>query len=471
MIDLERQLEDYGVFHDEEWGPITSEDMLAGFVSTTSSDRRPPLSTSRRIWAAVAAAAATTLVIGLIPLFVGSDELPVANTVVPTTVTASIPTTLAESTPTTLGELVLIPGTWSRVPHDEAVFGGEGGQGMSSVTVGGPGLVAVGSDEGNAAVWTSVDGVTWSRVPHDETVFGGGDISMSSVTAGGPGLVAVGWDGEILADIPDSDAAVWTSVDGITWSRVPHDEEVFGGAWITSVTVGGPGLVAVGGTDGYFTDGDAAVWTSVDGFTWTRVPHDETVFGGEGSQVINGVTAWGPGFVAVGNDGGIGPWDNNPENNAAVWTSVDGVNWSRVPHDETVFGTGGNPVMLAVTAGGPGLVAVGADYYPSELAETPVWTSPDGVTWTRVPDDAAVPGALTSVTAGGPGLVAVGLGSSETTAVWTSVDGITWNRVPDDDAVFGRWPDWINDVVVGGSGLVAVGVQDGDAAVWVPEED
>ena len=41
-------------------------------------------------------------------------------------------------------------------------------------------------------------------------------------------------------------AAVWTSVNGITWSRVPHDETVFGGAsgrWMNSVTVGGPGLV------------------------------------------------------------------------------------------------------------------------------------------------------------------------------------------------------------------------------------
>jgi hypothetical protein len=48
---------------------------------------------------------------------------------------------------------------------------------------------------------------------------------MSAVVAGGPGLVAVGHDdaGE------DEDAAVWTSPDGLVWSRVPHDEAVFGG--------------------------------------------------------------------------------------------------------------------------------------------------------------------------------------------------------------------------------------------------
>lgn len=123
---------------------------------------------------------------------------------------------------------------------------------MTSVTVGGPGLVAVGSTgtadelflgEADAAVWTSHDGLVWSRLPHDEALLGQG--TMNSVTAGAPGLVAVGEDKD--------DAAMWTSVDGFTWSRVPHDEAVFGGpdlssinfdavspASMASVTSGGP---------------------------------------------------------------------------------------------------------------------------------------------------------------------------------------------------------------------------------------
>lgn len=40
-------------------------------------------------------------------------------------------------------------------------------------------------------------------------------------------------------------ASVWTSADGITWSRVPHGDAVFGNGEMCSVTVGGPGLVAV----------------------------------------------------------------------------------------------------------------------------------------------------------------------------------------------------------------------------------
>ena len=249
--------------------------------------------------------------------------------------------------------------TWSRVADDEAALGGRDWEEIRSVTAGGPGLVAVGSaqpgesDHPNAAVWTSVDGIKWSRVPHDESVFGGrGDQKMASVTAGGPGLVAVGSD--YLGD--GAGAAVWTSPDGITWSRVPYDESVFGGEHspqMNSVTAGGPGLVAVGSNGGF----RAVVWTSPDGITWSRVPYDESVFGGEGLPVMNSVTAGGPGLVAVGSDQ---PFDS-PNRNAAVWTSPDGITWSRVPHDEPIFGGEGGYVMVSVTAGGPGLVAVGSD--------------------------------------------------------------------------------------------------------------
>jgi hypothetical protein len=135
------------------------------------------------------------------------------------------------------------PLTWSRVPYDKAVFGGEYEQAIASVTVGGSGLVAVGQADPDAAVWTSSDGMTWSRVPHDEDVFGG--ASMNGVTVGGPGLVAVGDSG--LADA--GQVNVWTSPDGITWSRVPHDEAVFGGrrgVTMRSVAVFSQGLVEVG---------------------------------------------------------------------------------------------------------------------------------------------------------------------------------------------------------------------------------
>jgi hypothetical protein len=340
---------------------------------------------------------------------------------------------------------------WTRVPHDETVFGGSGRQSMVSAVAGGPGLVAVGNDyseddwENDAAVWTSPDGLTWARVPHDEEVFGAGQ-RMSSVVVGGLGLVAVGSGG------PGAHwaAAVWTSPDGLSWTRVPRDEEVFGGSrnqWMSSVVAGGPGLVAVG-VDTSGDDTDAAVWTSPDGLTWARVSHDEEVFGA--GQRMSSVVVGGPGLVAVGVD----------HNDAAVWTSPDALTWTRVPHDEEIFGGGWDEEILSVVAGDERLVAVGVDHN-----DAAVWTSPDGITWTQVPREETTfsHAEMSSVVVGGPGLVAVGSGE-QGAAVWTSPDGISWTRLPHDEAVFGDARMY--SVVMGGPGLVAVGNDYSDAAVW-----
>lgn len=376
--------------------------------------------------------------------------------------------------------------TWSRVPHSQEVFGDGFEQAMNGVTAGGPGFVAVGQSgpdddyEGRAAVWTSVDGATWLRAPHDDAVFDGS--AMHSVTAGGPGFVAVGTSDQ---------AAVWTSPDGFVWSRVADDGAVFGGAdgryvSMNSVTAGGPGLVAVG-IEGHphSLNVQAVVWTSPDGFMWSRVPHDDDVFGraedGFHTEMLS-VTVGGPGLVAVGG-AWSGVYDAQVEEGvvgggAAVWTSVDGVSWSRVAHDETVFGESG---LNSVTAGGPGLVAVGQA----------VWTSVDGFNWSSVDHNSAVFGGatMTSVTAAGPGLVAVGWDDHPQddrmviAVAFTSVDGISWSRVPHDDTVFGpASPDLpvleMRDIAATGSRLVAVGSNGvhptfgatrSDAAVWVAE--
>jgi hypothetical protein len=339
--------------------------------------------------------------------------------------------------------------TWSRVPNDDDVFAGQfEPPGMLEIAAGGPGLVAVGSGGVNeAAAWTSVDGITWSRV-HDEAVFDG--VEMNSVTTGGPGLVAVGLTG----GHGRRDAAVWTSVDGTSWTKVLHDEEIFGGASdqeMLDVIAGGPGLVAVGvdlpgGSDLQV----AAVWTSVDGMVWSRTPHDEAVFGETANEpglcggyrwcagrVMTSVTAGGPGVVAVGHESSVLDTETaHLELSAAVWTSADGITWSKVPRDEGVFGGLGSQQMTSVTVGGPGLVAVGHDEsFNGQKTDAAVWTSVDGITWTRVPHDSAVFGGseMSSVTATDAGLIAVGKASGESIAmVWTSVDGISWSRIADD---------------------------------------
>jgi hypothetical protein len=124
---------------------------------------------------------------------------------------------------------------------------------MYDITVGGPGLVAVGGDaDQGAVVWTSDDGLVWVRVPHDESIFGGGITfpfiglamvsvaAMDSVAAGEQDLVAVG-------------GGVWTSIDGVMWTRVTDRARLF---------ESGPSRVIAEGP-GYFLFSDGGVWTAV----------------------------------------------------------------------------------------------------------------------------------------------------------------------------------------------------------------
>ena len=411
----------------------------------------------------------STLSTGAVTTSAGSET---AGGQVTTTIGAT--TTAAQATTTTAPPAQAV---WARVPQDEAVFGGADWQVMWGVDLGGPGVIGLGYDwsggDGDAAVWTSPDGLAWSRVPHDEAVFGGAGTQVVYALAPTPaGLVAVGYD----SSGGDGNGAVWTSPDGLAWSRVPHDEAVFGGAddqEIWDVSIGGPGLVAVG-FDASGGDPDAAVWISADGLAWTRVPHDEVILGGGGDQWMYVVVAGGPGLVGVGTDGSGGDWD------AAVWTSTDGITWTRVPHDEAVFGGNDDQEMWDAWAGGPGLVAVGRDYSGGD-SDAAVWISPDGLAWSRAPHDEVVFGGvgrqhMAAIVATGSNLVVVGLDETAEgdadAVVWVSPDGLTWSRVPHDEVVFGGdGGQEMEGVVLLGQTLVVVGSEktgdDYDAAVWV----
>ncbi len=361
-----------------------------------------------------------------------------------------------------------------RVEHNEVAFDQSFDLEMSSVTVGGPGFVAVGSHGSRsqpyvATVWTSVDSVSWFRVPNDESVLGTGDafsdgLSMRSVTAGGPGLVAVGSD--------EPDAAVWTSVDGITWTRGHVPIVQLGWAEMSAVTTGGPGLIAVGHKAEQSGSTEAAVWTSPDGIIWSRVLADGVFDDAEMSSVTQG----GPGLVAVGAD---------LDGSAAVWVSDSGTDWTRVPHDASVFG---DSAMSSVTDWGSGLVAVGyrrgGEWYDGEWlnsVEAAVWTTPDGVTWSRVDMVAAFDGSeISSVANTGSGLVGVGSVAAALgryAATWTSTDGITWALERDSSSsparILGITAATVSRHTPGSPGgarvrgFVAVGSAGSDAGVWV----
>jgi hypothetical protein len=126
---------------------------------------------------------------------------------------------------------------------------------------------------------------------------------------------------------------------------------------------------------------------------------------------IEAVTAGGPGFVAVGR----GCQDDACE--LPVWTSTDGTAWQRVPvsdalRTEMVTPTSGPELgMFDVAGGGPGVVAVGYAAHPK--MEAMAWFSPDGVTWERFALGAAGSTRVNAVTWDGRQFVVVGEDRSE----------------------------------------------------------
>jgi hypothetical protein len=261
----------------------------------------------------------------------------------------------------------------------------------------------------------------------------------------------------------------------MTWTRVPHQAS-FEGGWIAAATTGGPGIVAVGGAT---AGADAAVWLSTDGSTWERIASatfrgEPDQWGTDGDQFMADVAVGPRGLVAVGGDTQAG---------AAVWVSPDGRTWTRAPHDQAVFGGTLYQFMHAVTAGGPGLVAVGeADQ------RSAIWASPDGTTWNRVFVGEEYEFVEDVVTWGGR-LYAVGytgwvnccpriLVKEFRPRTWVSDDGLVWESLPDATAAGGpgvdlgpSWPGLggsLSAVTVTDGALLALGSTDEDGALVSP---
>jgi hypothetical protein len=193
------------------------------------------------------------------------------------------------------------------------------------------------------------------------------------------------------------------------------------------------------------------------------------------STSIEDVVAWRGTFIAAG-------WaqDNTGAGNAAFWRSSDGTAWTRVGVDVVPFK--GHDVFRHLLTTPSGLVAWGSVGLPActgqgegmKCGPFPVmfWTSPDGVSWARIPDTSTFAGAtIDAVTVGAQGLVAVGDAGLGKPAIWVSATGSTWQRLTlpattFNDAIFSDVRATASGfVVAGGVGRQSIGA----GGVYVPD--
>jgi DNA-binding SARP family transcriptional activator len=272
-------------------------------------------------------------------------------------------------------------GVWQLV--DDAAFAAPGNQrATDSLAIEGR-LVVVGFDQSpgdfDAAVWTLDDGSSsWSRVnPESRGMHQPGNQGLRAAAWTGSRVIAVGY----TRRGGDEDAAMWTSTDARDWTPLlaPTNLEEPGHQQMSTVTTTSNGLTVVGGHSESSGDRNAAIWTSPDLLEWERLIDIDLE--GEGQQQINAILVGGPGLVAVGQE------TVGDDQNAVVWTSVDGVEWERVEDLEGSLGGPGLQQMSAITVSEGMFVAAGTDEVENET-DGAVWTSLDAMTWTRLPPTA-----------------------------------------------------------------------------------
>ena len=347
----------------------------------------------------------------------------------------------------------------------------------------------------SATAWASPDGVTWTRAIDSPDMDVGPCLDtgeqpscggMLGVVATGSGFAAVG-QARIGAAADQIRPAAWTSPDGLTWTRSDSGLDFDG--YLSGVTTGGPGLVAVG----TLSTGAVAA-TSTDGHVWQFEPVT-------GAAPLRTVVSTGKAVFTLG----VLQQDNPQRAELQLWRSDDGVAWQRVPglpslpdavlYEATdiaaetgrlvIVGSaqtdsgagsgnfayvsppfapatvtlppwtalefqGGAPrgSLQSVASAGSGFVAAAGetcvDGSDPRRCQASIWTAGAGEAWTRVPDQAGLdvsgdegstgPAAGAFDVAAGPaGMVAVGSapagGTWNKAAIWSSPDGRTWQRV------------------------------------------
>ena len=269
---------------------------------------------------------------------------------------------------------------------------------ITSVRWGAGAVVAYESDYSRGPmIWFSPDLASWRRVVPVGPA--GRRVEVRQVLVGGPGLVAFG------LDQPEEDGqtapVMWVSTDGEHWDQI----------------IDLPGIAHVWARPGVIVGFGKGTWLSADGRTWREA---------------------GPSPFA---DGEVARWVDIVEDGetAIVFLKAD----SEGPTGAYRLGTDGRWRQLAELAGEVDVAARGPRGYVvlgfrEDMGWTS-WVSGDGIAW----DAYAGPEAPRTLVVTPAGFVSTSQRSyytgcagfdpaQQVAQTWTSGDGITWRRMPED---------------------------------------
>jgi hypothetical protein len=320
---------------------------------------------------------------------------------------------------------------WETVPLPPALDGVH--LGVAAWT--GQRFLAAGVRDEALVVAVSADGLSWHLQPPLPTPDARDRLgTIQGIAAGPRGVVIVG----SVTGVSQTWNAAWYSPDGLAWTVAPEppglEADPGRAATVNAVTAGEDGWLAVGEENP--TDVEcvacwisAITWTSRDGLHWTR-----SAEGGDLAEAaLTGVTAVGPGYVGAGT-----ALDREPRKgadglatHAVIWTSPDGCSWSRVP-DADLFHHASGVNAPVIAASGRRLSAVGWATAGEAGAASLAWWSDDGRAWSRVPAPQPAHGPTGGVVPVRDGFMAVGTRAASgsgacPSGTWASADGTAWS--------------------------------------------
>lgn len=264
-------------------------------------------------------------------------------------------------------------------------------------------------------VWSSFGTlVHWTNTLPANTPAGAAQFQVSDYASGFIPMDAVYLNGKVYVI---SKSGVWSSADkGATWTNIQSSVPWFyqgGKAVVFNNKIMFIGSRSYGSGSAWFAG--AETWSSADGITWTKslstaasAPGTPTIVCG-GQPVVFQNKVWLLG---------------DRSNGTAVCSSFDGTNW-KIENSHTPW----TERQVTLLSFNNKLWVIGGYDEVSGTTFTDVWSSSDGVTWTKVGNSPALSTLLGnwSVTVAYDNKIF--LFPDQSNAVWSSTDGLTWTLV------------------------------------------